>query len=141
MATRDVGDGPVLGTPDDYPDDASPPARRGRLVVHLVIGVLVAIVAGGWGWVMWTATGNSGVPAQVVTFTVKDAAKAEITFTVSKPEDRAAVCRIRALDVNHVEVGSKEVTIPAGEGMKQLKESVSTSAQATSVHIQHCDLV
>ncbi|MFI6485789.1 DUF4307 domain-containing protein [Nonomuraea sp. NPDC050663] len=142
MATRDVEngrvDGPVLGTPDDLPDR---PEKRGRLVVHVVIGVLVAIVAGGWGYVMWTATGNSTVANQIVTFSVKDPARAEISFTLSKPDDRAAVCRIQALDTNHVEVGSKEVTIPAGEGMTLHKESLSTSAQASSVHIQYCNLV
>ncbi|MEO3793512.1 DUF4307 domain-containing protein [Nonomuraea sp. B10E15] len=139
MATRDVENGPVLGTPDDFPDR---PRRRGRLVVHLVIGVLVAIIAGGWGYVMWSMTaGGSGAPSQVVTFNVDGPTRAEITFEVYKPDDRVAVCRLRALDVNHGEVGSKEVRIPAGEGSKQLKESLDTSGQATSVHIQYCNLV
>jgi hypothetical protein len=138
MATRDVENGPVLGTPDDFPDR---PERGGRLVVHVVIGVLVAIIAGGWGYVMWSMTGsNTGAVAQVVSFDV-DPAQAEITFTVSKPSDRAAVCRLRATDVNHAEVGSKEVRIPAGEGSKQLKERLDTSVQATSVHVQYCNLV
>src|SRR5688500_13727994 len=121
MVTRDVENGPVLGTPDDLPDR---PKRGGRLVVHVVIGVLVAIIAGGWGWVMWsmTAGGGSDAPAQVVTFSVAGPTRAEITFEVYKPDDRVAVCRIRALDVNHAEVGSKEVRIPAGGGTKQLKE-------------------
>ncbi|MEV0591645.1 DUF4307 domain-containing protein [Nonomuraea cavernae] len=139
MATRDVENGPVLGTPDDYPDR---PKRGGRLVVHVVIGVLVAIIAGGWGYVMWSMTGSStGAGSQVVTFTVEGPNQAEITFDVSKPTERAAVCRIRALDVNHAEVGSKEVKIPAGEGTERLKERVSTSVRATSVHIQYCNLV
>jgi predicted secreted protein len=139
MATRDAENGPVLGTPDDFPDR---PKQRGRLVVHVVIGVLVAIVAGGWGYVMWSMTaGNSDAPTQVVTFNVDAPNHAEITFEVSKPDDRVAVCRIRALDVKHAEVGNKEVRIPAGEGSKQLKESLDTSGQATSVHIQYCYLV
>ncbi|MFI7704462.1 DUF4307 domain-containing protein [Nonomuraea sp. NPDC049480] len=140
MVTRDVENGPVLGTPDDLPDR---PKRGGRLVVHVVIGVLVAIIAGGWGWVMWsmTAGGGSDAPAQVVTFSVAGPTRAEITFEVYKPDDRVAVCRIRALDVNHAEVGSKEVRIPAGGGTKQLKESLDTSGQATSVHVQYCNLV
>ncbi|MFI6325345.1 DUF4307 domain-containing protein [Nonomuraea sp. NPDC050556] len=138
MATRDVENGPVLGTPDDFPDR---PERRGRFVVHAVIGVLVAIVAGGWGYVMWSATGNVGVVKEVVTFSVKSPTQAEITFNIVKPEDRVAVCRIRATDTEHVEVGSKEVRIPAGEGINHLKERLDTSAQATSVHIQYCNLV
>ncbi|MEQ4716736.1 DUF4307 domain-containing protein [Nonomuraea sp. B19D2] len=139
MATRDVENGPVLGTPDEFQDR---PKRGGRLVVHVVIGVLVAIIAGGWGYVMWSMTaGGSEAPAQVVTFKVESANRAEITFEVYKPDDRVAVCRIRALDVYHAEVGSKEVRIPAGGGSKQIKESLDTSGEATSVHVQYCNLV
>ncbi|SDI82669.1 DUF4307 domain-containing protein [Nonomuraea jiangxiensis] len=139
MVTRDAENGPVLGTPDDFPDR---PRRGGRLVVHVVIGVLVAIIAGGWGYVMWSMTaGGAEVPSQVVTFQVNSPSQAEITFEVYKPDDRVAVCRIRALDVNHAEVGSKEVRIPPGEGSKQLKESLDTSGEATSVHVQYCNLV
>ncbi|WP_157249410.1 DUF4307 domain-containing protein [Nonomuraea typhae] len=139
MATRDVENGPVLGTPDDFPDRQT---RGGRLVVHVVIGVLVAIVAGGWGYVMWSMTGSAtGAKPQVITFSVERPDEAEITFTVSKPADRMAVCRIRATDTNHGEVGSKEVRIPPGGGIKQLKERLDTTAQATSVHIQYCNLV
>ena len=139
MATEDVENRPVLGTPDDFPDR---PQRGGRLVVHVVIGVLVAIIAGGWGYVMWSMTGAStGATAQVVSFAADRPDEAEITFMVSKPDDRAAVCRIRATDVNHTEVGTREVRIAAGEGSKQVKERLDTSAQATSVHIQYCNLV
>ncbi|MEU6999556.1 DUF4307 domain-containing protein [Nonomuraea sp. NPDC046570] len=138
MATRDAANGPVLGTPDDYPDR---PEQRGRLVVHVVIGVLVAIIAGGWGYVMWSATGNVEVVKQVVSFNASRPDTAEITFEIAKPADSAAVCRIRATDSLHVEVGSREVKIPAGEGYTRLKERLDTSAQATSVHIQYCYLV
>ncbi|GAA4522807.1 MULTISPECIES: DUF4307 domain-containing protein [Nonomuraea] len=139
MATRDAGNGPVLGTPDDFPDR---PERGGRIVVHVVIGVLVAIIAGGWGYVMWSMNGSAnGAIAQVVSFHVRGPSEAEIAFTVSKPDDREAVCRIRAMDVHHVEVGSKEVRIRPGEGTKQVKERLGTSAEATSVHIQYCNLV
>jgi outer membrane lipoprotein SlyB len=139
MATEDVESRPVLGTPDDFADR---PERSGRFVVHVVIGVLVAIVAGGWGYVMWSMTGaNAGATAQVVSFSAVRPDEAQITFEVSKPDDRTAVCRIKATDVNHVEVGSREVRIPAGQGTKQVKERLDTSAQATSVHIQYCNLV
>jgi hypothetical protein len=139
MATRDVENGPVLGTPDDFADR---PSRGGRLVVHVVIGVLVAIIAGGWGYVMWSMTGSAGgAKAQVVTFSITRDDLAEITFTVSKPADRTALCRLRATDVNHGEVGSKEVRIAPGEGSKQLKEQLDTTAQATSIHVQYCNLV
>ncbi|MET9336812.1 DUF4307 domain-containing protein [Nonomuraea sp. NPDC003804] len=138
MATRDAENGPVLGTPDDFIDR---PERQGRLVVHVVIAVLVAIIAGGWGYVMWTATGQATVPQQVIAFDASKPDSAEITFGVGRPADKTVVCRLRATDANHVEVGSKEVRIPAGEGYIQLKERLDTSAQASSVHIQSCYLV
>ena len=110
--------------------------------MHVVIGVLVAIIAGGWGYVMWSMNGSAnGAIAQVMTFKVQGPTEAEITFLVSKPDDREAVCRVRAMDVYHVEVGSKEVRIPPGQGTKQVKERLSTSAEATSVHVQYCNLV
>lgn len=138
MATRDVGNGPVLGTPDDYPER---PNRGGRLVVHAVIGLLVAIIAGGWGYVMWSMTGSgSGAIAQVVSFTVAPD-RAEVVFTVAKPADRAAVCRLRALDRTQAEVGTRDVTIAAGQGARPLRERLATSVEAASVHIQYCNLV
>ncbi|WP_113704808.1 DUF4307 domain-containing protein [Nonomuraea lactucae] len=138
MATRDVGSGPVLGTPDDYPDR---PKQGGRLVVHVVIGLLVAIIAGGWGYVMWSMTGSgTGVTAQVVSFTVAPD-HAQIVFTVQKPDDRGAVCRVRALDVSHTEVGAKDVRIAPDAGGGQIKERLATSVEAASVHIQYCNLV
>lgn len=138
MATRDVENGPVLGTPDDYPDR---PTRGGRLVVHVVIGLLVAIIAGGWGFVMWSMTGSgTGATAQVVSFSVAPG-QAEVVFEVAKPDDRAAVCRVRALDMTHGEVGAKDVRIAAGAGSKRLKERLTTSGEAASVHIQYCNLV
>ncbi|MEU4722583.1 DUF4307 domain-containing protein [Nonomuraea dietziae] len=138
MATRDVENGPVLGTPDDFSDR---PERQGRFVVHVVIAILVAIVAGGWGYVMWTATGQATVPQQVVAFDASRPDSAGITFEISRPAGKGVVCRLRATDANHVEVGSKEVKIPAGEGYIRLRERLDTSAQASSVHIQACYLV
>ncbi|MBB2913410.1 hypothetical protein FHS43_004714 [Streptosporangium becharense] len=142
MATSEAGkgrmDGPVLGTPGDFPDR---PERRGRLVVHVVIAILCAVCAGGWGYVMWAAKGDTEVIDQVIAFDVKNGDSAQITFEVNKPSDRAALCRLRALDVDHAEVGSKEVNIPAGERYVRLTERLETSAQATSAHVQYCYLV
>ncbi len=60
---------------------------------------------------------------------------------VHKPDDRAATCRLRAVDVHHVEVGTREITIPPGDGDVTLTEQVRISAQATSVDVQGCSLV
>ncbi|WP_433245476.1 DUF4307 domain-containing protein [Streptosporangium sp. CA-135522] len=130
--------GPVLGTPGDFPDR---PERRGRFVVHIVIAILCAVCAGGWGYVMWASKGNIEVIDQVIAFDASRGDSIQITFEVVKPSDRAALCRLQALDVSHAEVGSREVTIPAGEGYVRLTERLETSAQATSGAVHHCYLV
>ncbi|MBG0826233.1 DUF4307 domain-containing protein [Planomonospora sp. ID67723] len=131
-------EGPVLGTPGDFPDR---PQSRGRFVVHGVIAILCAVLAGGWGYVMWASKGNPEVIDQVVAFDTRRADSVEIVFEVIKPSDRVARCRLRAMDVGHVEVGSREVDIPAGEGYVRLTERLETSAQATSGDVEYCHLV
>lgn len=141
MPTEEAGGrqtGPVLGTPDDY---APRPAGRGRLVPYVVIALIVAVMAGGWGYVMLRANGNPTVAADVITFDASAPDSAEITFTVHKPADRAATCRIQALDTDHLEVGSREIAIPRGRSDLEFTERLRTSAQATAVHVDYCDLV
>ncbi|GAA4223140.1 hypothetical protein FHR32_001863 [Streptosporangium album] len=137
-AERDRQDGPILGVPDDFPDR---PERRGRFVVHIVIAILCAVCAAGWGYVMWASKGNTEVIDQVIAFDPGRGDSMQITFEVVKPSDRAAVCRLRAMDVSHGEVGSREVTIPAGEGYVRLTERLETSAPATSGDVHYCYLV
>ncbi|GAA3126017.1 hypothetical protein GCM10010466_16130 [Planomonospora alba] len=142
MATSEADqgrfEGPVLGTPGDVPDR---PERGGRFVVHVVIAILCAVTAGGWGYVMWAAKGETEVINQVIAFDVDHGEYAEITFEVIKPDDRAAVCRLHAMDVGHAEVGSREVEIPAGEGYVRLTERLQISAPATSADVEYCYLV
>jgi hypothetical protein len=131
-------EGPVLGTPGDFPDR---PQTRGRFVVHGVIAILCAVLAGGWGYVMWASKGDVEVIDQVVAFDATRADSIQIVFEVYKPSDRTARCRLRAMDVDHVEVGSREVDISAGEGYVRLTERLETSAQATSGDVEYCHLV
>ncbi|MBX6381429.1 MAG: DUF4307 domain-containing protein [Microbispora sp.] len=141
MPTDEAGDRgtrPVLGTPDEF---APRPARRGRLVPYVVMALIVAVIAGGWGYVMLRAYGNPSVSADVITFDASAPDSASITFTVHKPADRAAMCRIQALDTHHLEVGSREVDIPKGRSDLEFSERLRTSAQATAVHVDYCDLV
>ncbi|GIH25438.1 hypothetical protein Aph01nite_37480 [Acrocarpospora phusangensis] len=130
---------PVLGTPADFPE--RPPAGRSRFLVYALIGVVVAVLASGWGYVILSARGNPEVRAEVVAFDASAPDSAAITFLVHKPADREARCLVRALDTHHVEVGTREVAIPRGESDTSFTERVKTSAQATAVHVQYCNLV
>ncbi|MBP2707153.1 DUF4307 domain-containing protein [Microbispora sp. RL4-1S] len=141
MASDQASEGgqtPVLGTPDDF---AERPAGRGTRVAYVVIGLLVALMGGGWGYVMLAANGNPVVNGQVITYDAAAADHADVTFTVHKPSGRAATCRLRALDTRHLEVGSRDIAVPAAGSDVRLDERVRTSAQATTVQVDYCDLV
>jgi hypothetical protein len=130
---------PVLSTPPA--ERPSRLGRGGRFIVYLLIGAFVAVAAGGWGYVMLAARGNPEVTADVITFDADNPGFVTVTFEVYKPADSAAACRVRATDAYHVEVGSREVTIPAGKTDVTRTERLETSAQATSGYIQYCYLV
>ncbi|MFC0861994.1 DUF4307 domain-containing protein [Sphaerimonospora cavernae] len=133
-----AGERPILGTPDEFPPR---PPRRGGFATYLVIALIVAVMAGGWGYVMMSASGNPLVKAQVISFDASAADSAEITFTVHKVADRAATCRLRALDTGHMEVGSRMIDVPSGKAELTFRERLRTSAQATAVYVDYCDLV
>jgi hypothetical protein len=138
------GDGqqprPVLGTPDDFKPKDRPSGPR-SLLAYIVIGIIVAAIAGGWGYVMVAFRGNPVVSAQVIMFDASKPTSAEITFSVHKPADREATCRLRAVDTQHIEVGSREIDVPRGKSDVAFTEHLKTSAQATAVHVQYCNLV
>ena len=54
---------------------------------------------------------------------------------------REAVCRLRAVDTSHVEVGARDVRLPRGQADLQFTERLRTSATATSGDVQYCYLV
>lgn len=149
-ATR--ADGPPAPLPDDtlrVPVLRPPPAerrpsrmsRRARIVAYVVIAAFVAVAAGGWGYVMMFARGNPQVGGEVVSFVRDSPTSLTITFDVYKPADRAAACRLRALDLTQHEVGSREIVIPAGESDVTTTQRLATSAEAFSGSVQYCYLV
>ncbi|GII86022.1 hypothetical protein Ssi03_40120 [Sphaerisporangium siamense] len=144
MGERGVGpgaDAPVLGTPDAFPERTGRAGRTGRSVGLVIIAVVVALAMGGWGYVMMSAKGDPEVQNEVIAFEVQGPGAVTITFQAHKAADRAAVCRLRATDTDHAEVGARDVSLPAGQADVRLTERVVTSARATSGHVQYCYLV
>ncbi|MFC4587309.1 DUF4307 domain-containing protein [Sphaerisporangium corydalis] len=133
--------GPVLGVPGTFPERPGRFGRSGRAIIFTVIAIIVVIAMGGWGYVMMSAKGNPDVLTEVIAFEVGGANSITITFQAHKPADRVAVCKLRATDTEHVEVGSRDVTLPRGQADVQLTERLETSARATSGHVQYCYLV
>lgn len=132
---------PVLGRPEDSPERPRRKGGIGRFLVYLVIGAIVVVLTIGWGIVLMLGRGAPDVRGQVISFDRSDPSVMVITFQVYKPADRAAVCRLRAVDVDGVEVGNREVEIPAGEQYVTRTERVLTSAQSWNGQVQHCYLV
>lgn len=137
-ASEPAGERPILGTPDDFP---SRPQRKGGFLGYLVIALVIAVMAAGWGYVLLLTGGNTQVSAQVISYDASAADSAEITFTVHKPADRAAMCRLRALDEGHLEVGSRVIDVPRGKAELAFTERLRTSARAATVFVDYCDLV
>ncbi|GAA3837974.1 hypothetical protein GCM10022226_70180 [Sphaerisporangium flaviroseum] len=132
---------PVLGTPESFPERPGRLGRSGRAIALVIIGIFIAIAMGGWGYVMMTAKGNPDVLTEVIAFEVGGTNSITITFQTHKPADREAVCRLRATDTDHVEVGTRDVVLPRGQADSRLTERLQTSARATSGHVQYCYLV
>ncbi|WP_283135489.1 DUF4307 domain-containing protein [Rhizohabitans arisaemae] len=122
------------------PTETQVPRKTMGVAAFVVLGVLTALLAGGWGYVMWASKGQTEVIDQVVAFKVVDDDTISVTFDVVKPAESAAVCRLGAMDRRRSEVGSREVVVPAGEGSVRLTEALQTSAPATSGYVVYCHL-
>jgi hypothetical protein len=133
--------GPILGRPEDFPDRPRRSRSGGRFLAYLVIGAIVVAMAGGWGYIMMLGRGSPVVRGQLISFDLGDPRSLPMTFQVSKPADRTAVCRLRALDASGAEVGSREVEVAPGNESVTLTERLETTALAANGQIQYCYLV
>jgi len=132
---------PVLGRPEDFPERPKRDSGAGRVLAYLVIGAIVLAMTVGWGSVIMLSRGAPDVRGQVVSFDTSDPGALTITIQVTKPADRTAVCRLRAVDTDGVEVGSREIEITGGNETVTRTERLQTSAPAWNGQIQHCYLV
>ncbi|HEY9524355.1 MAG TPA: DUF4307 domain-containing protein [Thermopolyspora sp.] len=155
MVGNEVGDTapkPPTGAADNtlrVPVLSAPPVERRpsrlsrgrRLTAYVIIAAFVTVAAAGWGYVMMTMRGDPVVGGQVVSFVQDTPASLTITFEVHKPADRAAACRLRAMDIKQGEVGSREIVIPVGESDVTRTERLETTGEPVSGSIQYCYLV
>jgi uncharacterized protein DUF4307 len=119
---------------------SDPPRRRGfgLRLGYVIIGVVVAVAAFGWAYVMANVGQTPGIVAQTVAFRVIDDRTVEIDYTVTKPTDRTVRCDLRAVDVNFAEVARVEITVPSGTAHVTGDERLWTSARATSAQVTDC---
>jgi hypothetical protein len=132
---------PVLGRPEDFPQLQGRDRGPGRFLAYLVIGAIVLAMTVGWGFVIMLSRGAPDVRGQVISFTTDDPGSLTMTIQVTKPAGRTAVCRLRAVDTDGAEVGSREIEVTGRNETVTRTERVQTSARAWNGQIQHCYLV
>ncbi|MCW2901640.1 MAG: hypothetical protein JWO67_3905 [Streptosporangiaceae bacterium] len=114
------------------------PAARRFSPAYLVIGLVVAVAAFGWAYVMAHVNQTPGIVAETLTYRVVSDAKVEINYSVTKPKDRVVRCAVRAVDTNFAEVANTEVIIPRGTSYVNRTQQLQTTARATAAQVKDC---
>ena len=112
------------------------PARRRRWLPY----VLVVPVVAGAVWlavVLYGKYGSGGYQATLESYGSISDTQVTMRFSVHKPDDRPAVCRVHAQDRSMAEVGYAEVTVPAGRNV-EVTYTLKTSSRAYGVDILGC---
>ncbi|SEO90040.1 DUF4307 domain-containing protein [Actinacidiphila rubida] len=115
--------------------DADARADRTLRRVALVLGVLVAV---GIGWYGWRSIADSPVSAQVVAFKAVSDQAVEIHLEVHKDAGSAVVCTLRSEDADHNEVGRKDVRLTQHAGQVDTVVTVRTTARGTTGELVGC---
>jgi hypothetical protein len=118
--------------------EAGTPTRRRLTPAHLVIGVVAAVAAFGWAYVMAHVDQTPGIVAQTVTFRVVSDSRVEINFSVTKPRDSNVRCVVHAVDADFADVASAEVLVPTGTRRFNATRTLRTSARATAAQVKDC---
>ena len=116
------------------------PRRPWRRAVSVVAVGLLA--AAGLGWVLWAGWNHANPPLRVtlVGYTVDSDHAVTVRFDVVKERERVATCRIRARNQAGVEVGSREVTVPAGVRTATASHRLTTTERAVTGEVRDCRL-
>lgn len=110
--------------------------RKGRLGL-VVIGVFVALAAGGFGVISMYAGQTPGIVSQTVTYDISDTS-VEINYSVAKGEGDVVRCTVDAFDKEFAVLAEKEVIVPAGTSSVQGTETLRTPRRATGARIHGC---
>ncbi|MBZ2196602.1 DUF4307 domain-containing protein [Occultella gossypii] len=111
-----------------------------RLRARVLIGVLAAV---GIAVLVWIAVDMfaPSVDSRDVGFHVVDSESVRVTFDVTKPAERSAVCTLEALSTGYGQVGLLEVEIgPQPADTVRITSEVATSELATTGLVRACTL-
>jgi hypothetical protein len=118
-------------------DTAGRTSRRFR-PAYVIIGLVAAVAAFGWAYVMAHVGQTPGIVAQTITFRVLSDHAVEIDYSVTKPTGSEVRCVLQAVDVNHAEVAHMAITVPGGTAHVARLQRLATSARATSTQVKDC---
>ncbi|MFD0685082.1 DUF4307 domain-containing protein [Actinomadura fibrosa] len=119
--------------------EAAAPAepRRGRLGL-VIIGVVTAVTACGFGILASHVGQTPGIAAQTITYDVRSDTSVEINYSVAKPSGDAVRCTVDAYDTDFAVLVQKEITVPAGESSVTRNETLQTPRRATGARVRDC---
>ncbi|MFF5260723.1 DUF4307 domain-containing protein [Actinomadura viridis] len=131
------------GGPGGPGDEGGGPGRGrgpGRLG-YAVIGVLAAVLAGGWAVIMGNANNTPGIASQTITYVVRDASTVEVRYSVAKAKGDEVRCTVDAFDTDFAIVATSRITVPPGTERITRTDVLQTSKRATGARVKDCHKV
>ena len=133
-----VQPGPAPSLPEGrYGSGADADARADRTlrIAAIVLGALLAVAV---GWYGWNSLTGGKISAQVVAFKAVSDQSLEIHIEVHKGATQVAVCTVRSEDADHNEVGRKSVRLAQHAKQVDTVVDLRTTALGTTGELVGC---
>ncbi len=112
--------------------------RRADRKLKVIGAVLGAALVGVVVWLGVHHITSSDVTGELIRSKVVSDTSAQAVLEVRKDRDQTAVCTVRSLDVDHVEVGRKDVTLNEREDHLTTLVKIRTTGPATASELVGC---
>jgi hypothetical protein len=123
---------PPLGR---YGADADARADRQLKRVGAVLGTVVLLLVGWYGWSQMSAPSAN---AQVITFRTVSDRTVEARLEVRKDSDATAVCTLRSEAADSTEVGRRDVSFTQHGSKIDATVTIRTTARGTTAEVLGC---
>ncbi|MDL4772278.1 DUF4307 domain-containing protein [Actinomadura xylanilytica] len=115
--------------------------RRGGRLGYILIGVLAAVLACGWAFVMGHVGQTPGIASQTITYEVLSDSSVQLKYSVAKPKDDEVRCTVDAYDTALAVLTEHEITVPRGSSNLTRTENLTTAKRATGARVRDCHKV
>jgi hypothetical protein len=100
-----------------------------------IAGVAALVAMAGY----FTLANYSPITYKDIGFSIKDSKSLEVVFEITKPSSETAICSLEALNEQFLQVGYKEVEIPATEtDTVRITVAMNTTELATTALVDEC---